>query len=129
MKGGTEELPGVGGDEAGDHPRYLKVPKTMGPDKMHPWIMRELSGEVAKPLFIIFGKSWQSFGGLTDCKSRHIILIFNRGIKGHPGSCRVGSTCGKMEKILLEIVPRHTENKEILSDFFMWLHEELSSCA
>lgn len=50
-------------DEAGDHPSNLKVPKAVGLDKMHLWVMRELSGELAKPLFIVFENSWQS-GGL-----------------------------------------------------------------
>lgn len=120
VKGGGEELSSVGGDEAGDHPRNLKVP--MGPDKMHPWVMRELSKDVTKPLFIVFENSWQSGGDLTDCKRGNITLIFNRRIKGHPGNYRVGSACGKMEQILLEIMSRHMDNKEMISDIFMWLH-------
>ncbi|RMC01233.1 hypothetical protein DUI87_22182 [Hirundo rustica rustica] len=122
MKGRAEKLTSVGGDEAGDHPRNLKVTKAVEHDKMPPWIIRELSGDVVKPLFIIFEKPWQSGGGFTYCKRGNITLIFNRQIKGHPQNYRVGSACGKIEQILLEIMPRHMENKEIISDIFMWLH-------
>jgi len=80
----NKELPTVGECQVRDHVRNLKVHKSMGPDEVHPWVLREHADAVVKALSIIFEKLWQ-FGEVPgDWKRGNMNSIFKKGKKKDP---------------------------------------------
>ena len=87
----------------------------MGPNEMHPRVLRILADVVTKTLSMLFEKSWQSGEVSGDWKKGNIALVFKKSKKDNPGNyipVSLISVPGKiMEEILLEAILRHMEGR------------------
>lgn len=87
--------------------------RSVGPDEMRLWILRELAEEVPKPLSITFGK-WQFSKVPTDWKMGNLTPFFKKEVRQMQYTTGQSATLvsGKiMENILLETMLWHMENK------------------
>ena len=82
----------------------------MGPDGLHPWVLRELAGVIAEPLSAIYQCSWLSGEVPEDWKLADVTHVYKKGRKDDPGNYRpvsLTSVPGKvMEQIILGEITR-----------------------
>ena len=96
----------------------LNAHKAGGPDNIKPTILKELAGELAPILSIIFNKSLESGEIPSDWKKARITPAFKKGKKYLPSNYRPISLtcvcCKIMEHIVTSHIMNHAERNNIL---------------
>ncbi|CAM5165400.1 unnamed protein product [Natator depressus] len=114
---GGGDQPSVEKEVVRDYLEKLDEDKSMGPDALHPRVLKELADVTAEPLAIIFENSWRLGEVLDDWKKANVVPIFKKG-KKDPGNYRpvsLTSVPGKiMEQVLKESILKHLEERKVI---------------
>ncbi|CAM4707287.1 unnamed protein product, partial [Lepidochelys olivacea] len=115
---GGGDQPSVEKEVVRDYLEKLDVHKSMGPDELHPRVLKELAAVIAEPLAIIFENSWQSGEVPDDWRKANVVPIFKKGKKEDPGNYRpvsLTSVPGKiMEQVLKESILKHLHERKVI---------------
>ncbi|KAK4825595.1 hypothetical protein QYF61_000684 [Mycteria americana] len=94
---------------------HLDTHKSVGPDEIHPRVLKELAEVLTKPLSIIYQQSWLTGEVPADWRLANVTPIF-KDWKEDPGNYRpvsLTSVPGKlMEQMILSAITRHVEDNQ-----------------
>ncbi|KAJ7397322.1 RNA-directed DNA polymerase from mobile element jockey-like [Pitangus sulphuratus] len=83
---------------------HLKTHKPMGPDGIHPRVLRELVEMLTETLSIIHQLSWLTREVPGDWKLANVSLIYKEGWKQEPGNYRSDILTPVMGKVMKQII-------------------------
>ncbi|KAF1454281.1 hypothetical protein FQV07_0012639, partial [Pygoscelis papua] len=114
--GKQDEPPIIQEEAVNDLLCHLDAHKSMGPDGIHPRVLRELAEELAKPLSIIYQQSWLTGEVPDDWRLANVSPIYKKGQKEDPGNYRpvsLTSVPGKiMERFILRVLTRQVRDNQ-----------------
>ena len=98
----------------------LDTNKSPGPDRVHPRIMKELSGPLSVPLTTIFRKSLDTGELPVDWRTGNVTPIFKSGDRSDPGNYRPVSltaiSCKVLESFVRDALLDHFVSNNLLSE-------------
>ena len=77
--------------------------KSPGPDRIHPYTLKECSSSIHRPLCMLYNQSLQSGQLPLDWKCA-IIPVFKKGVKSEASNCRPISLTSQIIEILESII-------------------------
>ncbi|KFO82280.1 hypothetical protein N303_06020, partial [Cuculus canorus] len=96
----------------------LDTHKSMGPDGIHPKVLKELADVLSKPLSIIFQQSWLTWEVPLDWRLADVVPIYKKGCREDPGNYRpvsLTSVPGKvMEWVILSAIMKHMQENRVI---------------
>ncbi|KAK4822159.1 hypothetical protein QYF61_010420 [Mycteria americana] len=114
--GDQNGAPIIQGEMVSDLLHHLDTHKSMGPDEIHPRVLKELADVLTKPLSTIYQQSWLTGEVPADWRLANVMPIFKKGRKVDLGNYRpvsLTSVPGKlMEQIILSAITRHVEDNQ-----------------
>ena len=110
--------------------KNLKPGKTAGPDRLKPLLLRELRGEIAPIIKVIFDRSLQTGKLPADWMTANVMPVFKKGDKSLAENYRPISLtcilCKVLEHILASNIIRHLDGQGILYDLQHGFREKRS---
>ena len=97
----------------------LSADKSAGPDGFHPALLKNCAESMAKPISMIFSKSFESGDLPSEWKTAHIVPIYKTGSKSDPAPYRPVSltsvVCKLMESIIKDKLTQFLEDNKTIS--------------
>ncbi|KAK4825377.1 hypothetical protein QYF61_027143 [Mycteria americana] len=114
--GDQNGAPIIQGEMVSDLLHHLDTHRSVGPDQIHPRVLKELADVLTKPLSIIYQQSWLTGEVPVDWRLANVTPSYKKGQKEDPGNYRpvsLTSVPGKlMEQIILSAITRHVEDNQ-----------------
>ncbi|KAK4815508.1 hypothetical protein QYF61_003066 [Mycteria americana] len=114
--GDQNGAPIIQGEMVSDLLHHLDTHKSMGPDEIHPRVLKELAEVLTKPLSVIYQQPWLTGEVPVDWRLANVTPIYKKGWKEDLGNYRpvsLTSVLGKlMEQIILSAITWHVEDNQ-----------------
>ncbi|KAK4820577.1 hypothetical protein QYF61_001817 [Mycteria americana] len=112
------EAPIIQGEMVSDLLHHLDTHKSMGPDGIHPRVLRELAEVLTKPLPILYQQSWLTGEVPVDWRLAKVSPMYKKGQKEDPGNYRPVSLTlvlrKVMEQIVLSAITQHVQDTQVI---------------
>ncbi|XP_053905560.1 uncharacterized protein LOC128849191 [Cuculus canorus] len=97
---GQNEAPVIQEEAVRDLLAQLDAHTSMGPDGIHPRVLKELADVLSKPLSIIFQRSWLTGEVPLDWRLADVVPIYKKGCREDPGNYRPVSLTSVPGKVM-----------------------------
>ncbi|KAK4832479.1 LOW QUALITY PROTEIN: hypothetical protein QYF61_023526 [Mycteria americana] len=117
------EAPIIQREMVRDPLHHLDTHKSMGPDGIHPRVLRELAEVLIKALPILYQQSWLNGEVTVDWRLANVMPIYKKGWKEDPGNYRTVSLTSMltgyvmekvMEQIILSAITWHVQDNQVI---------------